>query len=315
MTQLGPVVTVTLNPAIDQTLEIPGFAAGRVNRALASRSDAGGKGVNVATFLADLGVGTVATGFLGSGNADIFEGHMRRARIEDRFLRLPGLTRVGIKIVNPESGQTTDINFPGLAPSADDMDGLLEIVEELAAPGRWVVLSGSVPAGAPTDAYRRILERVHKRGGRTALDSSGPPLREALGESPEMLKPNVEELGELLGRELGGLDEIRDAARAIVERGVRLVAVSMGEAGALFVERDAAWLARPPRIRPVSTVGAGDAMLGGMVYARLLGLAADETARLATAAGAHAVTRIGSGVDNYEDIESLQKQVSVERIP
>src|SRR4051812_1333621 len=119
-----PVVTVTLNPAIDQTLTIPGFAAGRVNRVAESRSHAGGKGVNVACFLADLGVDVAATGFLGAENPGLFEAAFAAHGIADRFLRIPGSTRIGLKIVD-DHAETTDINFPGLAPTREDLAELL----------------------------------------------------------------------------------------------------------------------------------------------------------------------------------------------
>ncbi len=150
------VVTVTLNPAIDQTLSIPGFAAGRVNRVAESRSHAGGKGVNVACFLADLGVEpgieVIATGFLGTENEEIFAETFAQKGITDRFVRLPGSTRVGIKIV--DGAETTDINFPGLTPTEEDLEKLFQAMAGLAEPGRWFVLSGSVPAGVPYGRLR-----------------------------------------------------------------------------------------------------------------------------------------------------------------
>ena len=131
MSKVAPVVTVTLNPAIDQTLSIPGFAAGQVNRVAGSRSHAGGKGVNVACFLADLGVETgievIVTGFLGAGNAGLFVETFAQKGITDRFVRIAGSTRVGIKIVDDRRRQTTDINFPGLTPEGEDIDELLAV--------------------------------------------------------------------------------------------------------------------------------------------------------------------------------------------
>src|SRR5207253_1363542 len=216
----GTVVTVTLSPAIDQTLSIPGFAAGRVNRVAESRSHAGGKGVNVACFLADLGVKVAATGFLGAENRALFEASFERRGIADRFVTLEGCTRVGLKIVDDQTGRTTDINFPGLAPAREELADLFERIADLAGPGGWFVLSGSVPAGVAVGVYAEMIERIHERGGRVVLDTSGVPLREALVSAPEVMKPNVEELGQLVGRPLATPADIRAAAESLLARGV-----------------------------------------------------------------------------------------------
>lgn len=301
-----PVVTVTLNPAIDQTLSIPGFAVGQVNRVVESRSDAGGKGVNVASFLADLGVEVTATGFLGSDNAAPFENLFLRKRIEDRFVRVEGSTRVGIKIV--DGHRTTDINFPGLSPSAHDLAELRRRIAELAVAGRWFVLSGSVPPGVPSGIYAGLTDSIHGRGGYVALDTSGPALREALASRPEVVKPNVDELSEVIGHRPSDWPA---AARAL---GVPRVVISMGRDGAVFVDGDQSLLARPPRVPVRSTVGAGDAMVGGLVYGMIHELPLEEAARFATASGAYAVTRVGSGIENPDEHRKLMNQVEIERL-
>lgn len=299
------VVTVTLNPAVDQTLSIPGFAVGQVNRVEESRCDAGGKGVNVASVLADLGVEVTATGLLGADNAAPFESLFRRKRIEDRFVRIAGSTRVGIKIADGQ--RTTDINFPGLSPSEDDLAELRGRIADLAAPGRWFVLSGSVPPGVPSAIYAEMIDSIHGRGGYVALDTSGAALREALASRPELVKPNLDELSEVIGHRPV---DWRAAARSL---GVPRVVVSMGGDGAVFVDGEEALLARPPRVVVRSTVGAGDAMVAGLVYGMIHELPLEEAARFATASGACAVTRIGSGIENPDEHRDLMRQVEIER--
>lgn len=314
MTASLAVVTVTLNPAIDQTLRIPGFAAGQVNRVAESRSDAGGKGVNVASFLADLGTETIATGFLGAENAALFENLFSRKRIEDRFVRLAGCTRTGLKIVDDETGQTTDINFPGLAPTGQDLHELSERIAALAEPGRWFVLSGSVPPGAPEGIYADLIGSIHSQGGSVLLDTSGRPLRAALPARPEVMKPNVDELSELTGQALDTPAAVRAAGESLLDQGVQRVVVSMGGDGAVFVERGRALLARPPRVPVRSTVGAGDAMVAGIVHAMIHGLPLEDLARMATASGAYAVTRIGAGIEDRTAYQDLTRQVEIETL-
>jgi 1-phosphofructokinase len=146
------------------------------------------------------------------------------------------------------------------------------------------------------------------------LDTSGPPLREALASAPDAVKPNVEELAELAGRPLASPAEVRAAAESLLERGVRLAVVSMGADGALFVDRDHALLARPPRVTVRSTVGAGDAMVGGLVYGLIHDLPLPDLARFATAAGAYAVTRIGPGIDDRDAHRKLIERVEIESL-
>ena len=305
------VVTVTLNPAIDQTVHIPGFRAGEVNRVAASRLDAGGKGINVASFLADLGVGVLVTGFLGDENADIFERLFRTKAIQDRFIRLSGSTRIGIKIVDSETHQTTDINYPGLSPNSADIEQLISSVQGFAESGIWFVLSGSIPSGLSPEIYSLLIEEIRRRGGRVALDTSGEPLRKAITLTPDIVKPNLAELEELTGRKLGDVHSVREAAVSLVGKGAGLVVVSMGAEGAIFVNKEMSLLARPPKVQVKSSVGAGDAMVSGIVYAQVHNLDLLKTARLATALGAYAVTRIGAGIDRTKVME-FEKQVGVE---
>src|SRR5512143_1863207 len=172
------IATVTLNPAIDLTLHVSQLALGAVNRVSASRTNAGGKGINVASLLADAGFEVTATGWLGEGNAGIFEQLFTRKRIRDELIRLPGETRTNAKLVDGDAGQTTDLNGVGLEPGAADVAALVERVEAIAARVDWVVLAGSLPRGAPVTLYGELARLCQKRGARVALDTSGPPLAE-----------------------------------------------------------------------------------------------------------------------------------------
>jgi 1-phosphofructokinase family hexose kinase len=306
------VATLTLNPAIDQMIDVPGFRAGQVNRVRSVRTRAGGKGINVATVLATLGMETAATGFLGTDNAALFERHLAAHGIRDGFVRVPGSTRTGLKIL--ADGQTTDLNFPGLEPAAEHLEALHESVAALAGQSGWFVLSGSVPPGVPAEVYRTLVGLVRAKGCAAALDTSGEALRLALDAVPELVKPNVHELAELLGRPLEGVPEVAEAARELVRRGIRLAVVSMGEAGAVYADAGRTLLARPLRVAVRSTVGAGDAMVAGTVAGLARGLTPDGCARLATALAAGAVQRLETGAPPLDELESMQGQVVVEEI-
>jgi 1-phosphofructokinase len=319
MSQNVNIATVTLNPAIDQTVSIPNFQAGQVNRVVQTRSDPGGKGVNVASVLADYGavkghsIRVHVTGFLGEENTRLFERLFAQKGIEDRFVRVSGSTRIGIKIVDEIKEETTDINFPGQMPTADDLQTLLETVEDLATRCRWFVLSGSVPADLSPDIYRQLVAVIRGKGRAVALDTSGEGLRRALAAAPTLIKPNADELRELSGKTLEREKAIVRVAQELLDLGIECVAVSMGKQGAILVEQDGVVVARPPEVTVKSTVGAGDAMVGGLVAGRVRGDSLEDCARLATAFAVDAITHVGSGLSSLPAVEAYVEQVAIER--
>ena len=290
-------VTITLNPAIDQTVRLARLQPGHVHRARSTRDDAGGKGINVAACLADWGVQTTALGVLGDGNDGVFNALFSARRIADGCLRIPGRTRTNIKLVEEANGETTDINLPGLTLGDADLDAVSRRLAALLQPDLPVVLSGSLPSGLPADAWARLLAQASAGGARVLLDTSGDALAAALSGAqrplPHAIKPNRHELEAWTGTSLPDCGALRAAGQALVERGVALVAISMGTDGALFVDRHGALVARPTRLAQGSTVGAGDAMVAG-IAAALLDPALDLAgcARLATA---FSMVRLESG--------------------
>ena len=307
------VVTVTPNPAIDWTLTIPDFSAGSVNRVEHQHSKPGGKGVNVASALADYGHRVAVSGFLGLENSASFESLFSAKGIEDHFIRIDGETRVGIKITDPARQQTTDINFPGQTPAPADVELLLERLGQLAAASRaWFVLAGSLPPGVEPTLYRDLLHMLHACGCRVLLDTSGEALRHALDARPDVIKPNLHELEELTNIKLRTKNEIVEAARSLVRRGIELAVVSMGAGGALFITNERAILAQPPGVRVHTTVGAGDAMVAGILAGRIGGCSLAETARLASAFSLDAITRRESSMTFRARIEGLMNEITIQ---
>ena len=307
------VVTVTINPAIDQTITIPNFTAGAVNRVQTSQMDPGGKGINVAAFLADFGQPVTVTGFLGADNDGIFCRLFERKAIEDRCVRIAGQTRIGVKVSDEVLHQTTDINFPGETPSPADIGRLFEILADLAATHEWFVLSGSIPHGVSAGIYAEMLRKL--AGKKVILDTSGEGFRLALPAQPWLIKPNVEELSEYAGKPLDSPIAILEQARAVMRRyNIHSVVISMGKEGAIFVEGTETVWAVPPAVEVKSTVGAGDAMVAGIVAGKIHGLALAECARLATAFSVTAISHIGSGLPSIEAVESAKEQVTLREL-
>lgn len=314
MDQNVKIATVTLNPAIDRTVFIPDFKAGKLNRVEREQADAGGKGVNAASILADYGFSMAATGFLGQENSYIFEQLFAQKKIEDRFVRIAGSTRIGIKIIDEIHQETTDLNFPGQTPTEGDVSKLFQIVEELTADCGWFELAGSIPAGVSANLYRQLVELIKAKGRAVALDTSGKGLQLALSAGPTLIKPNLDELRELTGRQLNTQARVIAAAKDLLEHGIQTVVVSMGSHGAIYVEADQVVLAQPPDVPVKSRVGAGDAMVSGTVAGKIQGLPLVECARLATAFSVSVISQVGSGLPSPATIEKFKRQVTIKQL-
>jgi len=213
-----PILTITLNPAIDQTVQLDHLATGRVNLASGVRHNAGGKGINVASCLADLGLSVMATGFLGQHNEPIFQELFAAKGIADHFIRLPGDTRINLKLVERDGANTTDINLPGFAVDECAMTQLGARVAALVQPGQQVALCGSVPSTLPATVWANAIGQLHTLGCEVLLDTSGAPLNHALDTNalslPDIIKPNRHELEDWAGHALDSTDELLAAQEA-----------------------------------------------------------------------------------------------------
>jgi 1-phosphofructokinase family hexose kinase len=283
MSDPSEIVTVTLNPAIDLTVFLDRLDVGGVNRARSQHRQAGGKGVNVSAMLGAWGLPGTATGFLGADNPELFVGLFHRHRIRDEFIRIPGETRTGIKIVSEDPRETTDLNFPGLQPTPAELRELEEKLRKLARPGRWFVLAGSLPAGLGSDFFAKTIDLLKRGGAKVAVDTSGNALKIAIDAGVDLIKPNAHELAEVLGHELADFPSCVEAARMVQREKVSHVVVSLGSGGALFVTPESALLAAAPPVKVVSTVGAGDSLLAGCLAGLVTGRPPEEVAKLGTA--------------------------------
>lgn len=307
------VLCVALNPALDQTIRLAHLVPGQVHRALDVHLEAGGKALNVASCLADFGVPSLLTGALGQDNAAPFEALMARKEIQDRCLRVPGATRTNLKLVEA-SRETTDINLPGAVLAAEQLVALFHEVHsamDALVEGGWVVLSGSLPPGLPEDTYASLITQAKKRGLRVLLDASGKPLARAAFGGVDVLKPNRHELSDLVGQPLEHLEAVREAAQALMARpgAPSLLVVSLGTEGALFLEGGACLRVLPLEVEAQSSVGAGDAMVAGILAARILGLDLRETAALATAFAVVKLERLGPHLAEPEAVWHRARQV------
>ena len=305
------IATVTLNPAIDQTMKVDNFLPNSVNRAQSISFDASGKGVNVASFLADYGHDVAVTGYLGQENVDIFEKFFASKGIDDCFVRIPGNTRINVKVVDEVNQQTTDINMPGQTPPQEAQHLLLQTIEHLSKSCDWFVLSGSLPPGVPITLYATLISQLkqHKKG--IILDTSGEALREAIQAGPTIIKPNIDELQYLVKHSLKGEDEIQQAGQQLLNEYIKLVVVSMGRQGAMLIEHATTLIATPPTMTVKKTFGAGDAMVAGLVTAQIQALSLEDCGRLATAFSMGAIDHLNYNLPSREILWQYFRQVSI----
>lgn len=261
------IVTLTANPSVDRTLELDRLEVGEVNRAAATHLHAGGKGINVSRVLVGAGVPTLAVLPAGGSDGDLLVRLLGEQGVAAAAVPVRGETRSNITLVE-SSGATTKVNAPGPELGADEVDALLDAVRVRLVGARMVVAAGSLPAGTDEVFLDRLADLAADAGVPLALDTSGAPLAHAVRHGRlAIVKPNDEELGELVGRELVTVGDVLDAAREVIALGTRTVLVSLGAHGALLVDAERSWWAGGDPLVPASTVGAGDATLAGYLVA------------------------------------------------
>lgn len=308
---MARVLTVTLNPALDLTVQLPFLRLGEVNRSESLQVHAAGKGLNVAQVLADLGHQLTVTGFLGESNPQAFEQLFAARGFTDEFVRVAGETRSNLKLAETD-GRVTDINGPGLAVSEAQCDELLARLQRLAPAHDLVVVAGSLPRGIDSQWFVQLLNSLKALGVRVALDTSGVALRDGLATRPWLIKPNEEELAEARGVDLSGSSALLAEARRLQSEGIEHVVISQGADGVSWFTADAALHAQPPKVQVISTVGAGDSLLAGMLHGLLVGWPAERTLAHATAIAAQAVGQVGFGITDTAQLAELQAAVRLQ---
>ncbi|GGV28998.1 1-phosphofructokinase [Kitasatospora herbaricolor] len=295
------IVTMTPNPSLDRTYELERLHRGEVNRAASERVDPGGKGVNVARALTAAGHRTTAVLPLGGFSGLLLSDLLLRQGIDVTTVPVRGETRTNVTVV--EGDRTlTKINSSGPELTAQESAALLAAVHEdfAGTPVDWLACCGSLPRGLAPGWYAELVVRVHARGARTAVDTSGPALLAVLGARPDVVKPNREELAEAAGREVASVGDAFEAARHLIKQGAQQVLASLGPDGMLLVSEEGSWFGTAPVAAVRSDVGAGDASLAGFLGA---GGSGPGALAAALAHGAAAVRLPGSAMPTPADLD------------
>lgn len=304
------IYTVTLNPALDKTVEIPSLTVDAVNRITSMRTDPGGKGINVSKVIQKLGGASVAAGILGGDTGRAILSALTEMGLTTLFHFVEGETRTNMKIIDPDNHTNTDINEPGVTVSEEILEKLLEELLAKVTKEDIVVISGSMPKGSPKDTYYTWTKAFREKGVKVILDADGDLLKAGLKASPYLIKPNNHELGALTGRALETPEEIAEtAAELMKEYGIGKVVVSMGGDGAVYVTKDKTIYAEGLKVPVGSTVGAGDSVVAALAVSEEEGKTLEETVRLSTAVGAANVMCSGTQAAEYEVVETLLPKV------
>lgn len=308
------IITVTMNPAIDKTVEIESLKPGGLNRITRVEYDAGGKGINVSKTIHELGGVSIATGFLGGNNGKTIENVLNEKGIRNDFIWVDGETRTNTKVFE-KNGEVTELNEPGPKIGEEETAELIKKLEGYAGEDTLFVFSGSIPRGVEKSIYAELTRKLHAKGASILLDADGELFRLAIEAGPDIIKPNRVELEGYAGIDYrASTEELLKITRGLVEKGIKTAAVSMGQSGALFVLPGYEVKCPALTVKAHSTVGAGDAMVAALAYSWDQKLGQEETVRLSIAASAGAVTTIGTKPPARELVEELKEQVIIKQL-
>ena len=306
------IITLTLNPGLDRTLTVPRILLDEVLRATKTQLDWGGKGFNVSRALMALGMDSLAMGLAGGATGQMLERGLGDLGIATDLLQIAGETRTNIVVTDAGAKRHIKVNEPGPAVQQEELAALLDRVREQVRSRDLWVLSGSLPPGVPPTIYAQLIDIIHGGGAIAFLDTSGEPLRLGCAARPFLIKPNVAEAEEMVGKAIESDTDALQAAAFFLEQGAELVALSLGAGGLLLSSGQKAIRAIPPQVQARNSVGAGDALLAGITWALERGLPLEEVARWGVAAGTAAAMGEGVGVGSYAEVQGLYKVTSVQ---
>ena len=310
------IITVTLNPALDKTLQVPNFAPGRRHRSVDQVTMPGGKGVNVARAIKRLGQPVIATGIAGGATGTRIVEALNDDAILNAFVRIREESRTNTAVLDPTTGLQTEINERGPSVTPQEFELFHDKLLYLAKGASMCVFAGSLPRGMDPAIYADLVRDVKRLGVTTVVDTDGEPLRLAMRAEPDIVSPNELEAEELVGQEF---NDVEDRAHAVLEMtrlGAReaIMTVRDGCYANVFEEGQALYRVSVPAQEPRSRIGSGDAFLAGYIAARYAGRTAIECLRYAVACGAESVQHFGAGVLDAARVERLLAEVEAERL-
>ena len=305
------ITTVTLNPAIDKMITVEKMNIGGVNIVGSIQIDPGGKGVNVSRVIQRLRGKTVALGFVGGGMGRCIIHCLKRERVTTDFVEVEGETRVNLSLMERSKKTVTSFHEMGHRVREIELEILKDKLKGWLAESKIVVLSGSVPPGIHQGIYKELIFLIKSRGVKVFLDTHGQPLKEGIKAAPYLVKPNLDEMRELTGSPLSSDEDIVSSGKRLIESGVDIGIVSMGERGAYIFTEDKTLRAVAPRIEMLSTIGSGDSMIAGLALSLARGDSLEDAISLGVAAGAATAMTMGTELCRRDDVVRLKKEIKI----
>lgn len=308
---MAKIATITLNTAYDLVGRIKQIELGEVNTVETLGLFPAGKGINVAKVLHDLGINVAVSGFLGEDNQGEFNQMFQALKLEDKFQRIPGKTRINVKITETE-GDVTDLNFLGYHITEKDWCKFVQNSLSWSQHFDIIAVCGSLPQGISSKQFAIWLSQLTRKGAKVVLDSSQAALASGLQANLWLTKPNHRELEAWVGRSLHSLAEIVAAGKQLKAQGIANVIISMGEKGSIWLNNDRIIQAIPPKCENiVSTVGAGDSMVAGLIYGMNQNWDQTQTLAFASAVSAFTVSQNNVGINDRTLLNAILQQVKI----
>ncbi len=308
------ILTVTLNAAIDKRYVIKGFEVGEVNRVACNQYSAGGKGLNVSRVAAILGSQVTAGGFVGGHAGAYIEEEIKKQGIETAFYHVEGESRSCINIYDEVSGVQTEVLETGIEISAEQEEAMIAEYDTLLDTCDVVALSGSVPKGVSDTVYQTLVRLAKAKNKKVIVDTSRNLLKKAIEEKPTMIKPNADEIADLMGIKNATREQVIEAAYKLHEEGIEIVAISLGKTGSIVIHDHTIYEVTVPEIDTVNSVGCGDSMIAGFAVALERNESLEGMIRLASATGTANALNEATGFVVMEDVERLMPQVSIKKV-
>jgi len=304
------IYTITLNHALDLDIWIEKLILDDSNRIQKEQRYAAGKGIDVSRVLTAFGIKNMALGFVGGFEGEEIVGRLINEGISCDFTKVAGDTRTNIIINDIEKESQTIFSARGPEIKSIEVMRIIQQVEKLENP-EIIIISGSLPPGVHPEVYSKIIEVAKSRGSKIILDTDGAALQAGVRMFPDVIKPNVHELSRLVGLELKDIHEIVSTAQTICNQGTGVVLVSLGTRGILLVGKKERYLAVPPKVEVVNTIGAGDSSIAGFVFGTTTGKTLQESLVCAVAAGTATTLRSGPALCTKDDFLELMPQVKL----
>lgn len=307
------LLTITLNPSIDRRYSVNGFEKGKIFRTDDYQYTPGGKGINVAKVIKAFDEPVVATGFLGGRAGGFIKEKLDEMNITSKFVSIKGETRSCIAILS-DDGSQTEILESGPIILKEDMERFYYLYERLIKDADVICASGSLPRGLDVGTYKVLIELANKQGKKFILDTSGEALEQGIEAKPFLIKPNKEELESLIRKTIYTENDVVEGAKSLINRGINIVAISLGGEGSLVFTNDYMYRVRTPKISAINPVGSGDSMIAGFAVSIKRNYDFEDMLRLAAACGTANAMEEETGKVDLSKVNKLMNEIIIEKI-